>query len=185
MAVNAIWAKIARFGLLMGLVATGYGCRLDNPEAQPEARKDSQADSGRKSTSYNLKYVACSPDKMVDVEIKSGAVGPVDQYVFVCVGDKIRWFTDDDNSFTAKFNETAGARTNNLFESGLASIPSQPDTSPNVAGKSHKQVTDTQIVSKNAILYNDYSYQVVARDKNGKTVAASDPHVIPMGNGGS
>src|ERR1700722_181290 len=184
MAVNANWAKIARFGLLMGLVATGCGCRLDNPEAQPEARKDSQADSGRKNTSYNLKYVACSPDKMVDVEIKTGADAPPDQYIFVCVGDKIRWFTDDDNSFTAKFNETAGARTNNLFESGLAVIPSKPDTSPNVGGKSHKQVTDTQIVSKNAILYNDYSYQVVARDKNGKTVATSDPHVIPMGNGG-
>ena len=182
---NAMWAKVARFGLIVGVVATGYGCESNKPEVQPEAQKDAQADSGRKNTSYNLKYVACSPDKMVDVEIKSGAVAPVDQYVFVCVGDKIRWFTDDDNSFTAKFNETAGAKANNLFESGLAVIPSKPDTSPNVAGKSHKQVTDTQIVSKNAILYNDYSYQVVARDKNGKTVAASDPHVIPMGNGGS
>src|ERR1700730_5396280 len=160
---NATWAKVARFGLILGVVATGHGCESNKPAAPPEAQKDTQADSGRKNTSYNLKYVACSPDKMVEGEIKSGAVAPVDQYVFVCVGDK----------------------TNNLFESGLASIPSQPDTSPNVAGKSHKQVTDTQIVSKNAILYNDYSYQVVARDKNGKTVAASDPHVIPMGNGGS
>jgi len=181
---NATWAKVARFGLIVGVVATGYGCELNKPDAQPEAQKDTQAELGRKNTSYNLKYVACSPDKMVDVEIKSGAVAPVDQYVFVCVGDKIRWFTDDDNSFTAKFNETAGAKTNNLFESGLAVIPSKPDTSPNVGGKSHKQVTDTQMVSKNAILYNDYSYQVVARDKNGKTVAASDPHVIPMGKGG-
>jgi len=177
---NAMWAKVARFGLIVGVVATGYGCESNKPEAQPETQKVTQADSGRQNTSYNLKYVACGPDKIVDVEIKSGVVAPVDQYVFVCVGDKIRWFTDDDNSFTAKFNEAAGAKTSNLFESGLAVIPSKPDTSPNVAGKSHKQVTDTQIVSKNAILYNDYSYQVVARDKNGKTVAASDPHVIPM-----
>ena len=175
---------IARFALIVGGLMMSYGCEVNKPEAQPEAQKDTQAESGRKNTSYNLKYVACSPDKMVDVEIKSGAIAPVDQYVFVCVGDKIRWFTDDDNSFTAKFNETAGAKTNNLFESGLAVIPSKPDASPNVGGKSHKQVTDTQIVSKNAILYNDYSYQVVTRDKNGKTVAASDPHVIPMGNGG-
>jgi len=37
------------------------------------------------------------PDQMVDVEIKSGAVAvaPVAQYVFVCIGDKIRWFRDD------------------------------------------------------------------------------------------
>jgi hypothetical protein len=181
---RVMWGTIARFGLIVGVVATGYGCESNKPEAQPEVQKDTQADSGRKNTSYNLRYVACSPDKMVDVEIKSGAVAPVDQYVFVCVGDKIRWFTDDDSSFTTQFDVTKAAKTNNLFESGLAVIPSKPDTSPNVGGKSHKQVTDTQIVSKNAILYNDYSYQVVARDKNGKTVATSDPHVIPMGNGG-
>jgi 3D (Asp-Asp-Asp) domain-containing protein len=36
----------------------------------------------------------------------------------------------------------------------------------------------------NAAPFADYSYQVVARDKNGKTVASSDPQVIPMGNGG-
>jgi len=176
--------RLIAHGLIVGVVMISYGCDSNKPEAPPVAQKDTQAELGRKNTSYNLKYVACSPDKMVDVEIKSGAVAPVDQYVFVCVGDKIRWFTDDDNSFTAKFNETAGAKSNNLLESGLAVIPSKPDTSPNVGGKSHKQVTDTQIVSKNAILYNDYSYQVVARDKNGKTVASSDPHVIPMGNGG-
>src|ERR1700719_338816 len=174
---NLKWKLVTR-GLIVPMVLMSCGCESNKPDAQPVAQKDTQAESGRKNTSYNLKYVACSPDKMVDVEIKTGAVAPVDQYIFVCVGDKIRWFTDDDNSFTAKFNETAGARTNNLFESGLAFIPSKPDTSPNVGGKSHKQVTDTQIVSKNAILYNDYSYQVVARDKNGKTVATSDPHVI-------
>jgi hypothetical protein len=180
MTEKVAWAKVARFGLILGLVVTGHGCESNKPEAQPVAQKDTQAESGRKNTSYNLKYVGCSPDKMVDVEIKSGAVADVDQYVFVCVGDKIRWFTDDDSSFITQFNVTKAAKTNDLFESGLAVIPSKPDTSPNVAGKSHKQVTDTQIVSKNAVLYNDYSYQVVAKDKNGKTVAASDPHVIPM-----
>jgi hypothetical protein len=179
-----MWGTIARFGLIAGVMAMGYGCEVNKPEAQPEAKKNTQTDSGPKNTSYNLKYVACSSDKMVDVEIKSGAVAPVDQYVFVCVGDKIRWFTDDDSSFTTQFDVTKAAKTTDLFESGLATIPSKPDTSPKVGGKSHKQVTDTEIVSKNAIFYNDYSYQVVARDKNGKPVASSDPHVIPMGNGG-
>jgi hypothetical protein len=176
---NLKWKLVTR-GLIVPMVLMSCGCESNKPEAQPEAQKDTQADSGRKNTSYNLKYVACSPDKMVDVEIRNGQIAPMDQFVFVCVGDKIRWFTDDDSSFITQFNVAKAAKTNDLFESGLAVIPSKPDPSPNVGGKSHKQVTDTQIVSKNAILYNDYSYQVVARDKNGKTVATSDPHVIPM-----
>ena len=178
---NATWAKVTRFGLILGVVATGHGCESNKPEAQPEAQKDTRAESGRKNTSYNLKYVACSPDKMVDVEIKNGQVAPVDQFIFVCVGDKIRWFTDDDNSFTAEFDVAKAAKNNHLFESGLATIPSKPDTSPATSGKHHKQVTDAQTITANATPFADYSYQVVARDKNGKTVASSDPHVIPMG----
>jgi hypothetical protein len=169
---------IAR-GLMVGVVMISYGCELNTPEPQ----KDPQAESGR-NKSYNLKYVACSPDKMVDVEIKNGQVAPVDQFVFVCIGDKIRWFTDDDSSFTTQFDVTKAAKTNDLFESGLATIPSKADTSPATSGKHHKQVTDAQTITANATPFADYSYQVLARDKNGKTVAASDPHVIPMGNGG-
>jgi hypothetical protein len=173
-----MWRLVVR-GLIVGVVMMSYGCELNKPEPQ----KDTQADSSR-NKSYNLKYVACSPDKMVDVEIKNGQVSPVDQFVFVCVGDKIRWFTDDDSSFTTQFDVTKAAKTNNLFESGLATIPSIPDTSPAVSGKHHKQVTDAQTITANATPFKDYFYQVAVIDKNGKTVATSDPHVIPMGNGG-
>ena len=68
---NATWAKVARFGLIAGVVATAYGCESNKPEAQPEAQKDTQADSGRKNTSYNLKYVSCSPSKFLIVKIKA------------------------------------------------------------------------------------------------------------------
>jgi hypothetical protein len=120
------------------------------------------------------------------VEIKSGVVAPVDQFIFVCVGDKIRWYTEDDLSFTAKFGDLATAKSNTLFESGEGSFTSKPDAGPNASDKKHhKQVTDTQTVGPTAIPYQDYSYQVLARDKNGKTVSTNDPHVIPMGNGGS
>ena len=174
-----MWRLVARFGLIVGVVMMNYGCELNKPEPQ----KDTQAESSR-NKAYNLKFVACSPDKMVDVEIKNGQVAPVDQFIFVCVGDKIRWFTDDDSSFTTQFDVTKAAKTNDLFESGLATIPSKPDASPATSGKHHKQVTDAQTITANATPFADYSYQVVARDKNGKTVASSDPHVIPMGNGG-
>jgi hypothetical protein len=173
---KAIWRTAVRVGFLAGFAMMAYSCNTNKPE--PE--KDIQAESGRK-TSYNLKYVACSPDKTVEVEIKSGQVAPVDQYIFVCVGDKVRWYTEDDLTFTAKFDDTAAVKSNTLFESGEGSFTSKPDTGPSVADKHHKQVTDTQTVSKNVTLYHDYSYQVLARDKNGKTVSTNDPHVIPMG----
>jgi plastocyanin len=166
---SKVWRMAVRIGFLAGLAMMSYGCDL-----------------GGKKTSYNLKYVACRPDKTVEVEIKSAAVVPVDQYVFVCVGDKVRWFTEDDLTFTAKFDDTATAKTTTLFESGEGSFTSKPDTGPSVSDKKHhKQVTDTQIVGPNATQYQDYSYQVLARDKSGKTVSTNDPHVIPMGNGGS
>src|ERR1700692_1091349 len=120
-----MWGLVARFGLIVGVVMMNYGCELNKPEPQ----KDKQAESSR-NKAYNLKFVACSPDKMVDVEIKNGQVAPVDQFIFVCVGDKIRWFTDDDSSFTTQFDVTKAAQTNDLFESGLATIPSKPDASP-------------------------------------------------------
>jgi len=172
MTSEAIWRMAVRIGFVAGLAMMSYGCDSNKPEKK----------------SYNLKFVACSPDKTVDVEIKSGTVStviPVDQYVFVCVGDKVRWFTDDDNlTFTAQFDVTGAAKTNDLFESGTSSIPSKPDTSASDK-KGHKQATDPETVSTKVTPYKDYSYTVIATDKNGKTVSTNDPHVIPMGNGGS
>jgi hypothetical protein len=174
MTSKAIWRMATNIGFLAGLAMFSYGRDLNKPE--PE--KDKQAESARKKTSYNLKYVACSPDHTVDVQIKNRQVVPVDQYVFVCVGDKVRWYTDDDLTFTAKFDDTATVKTSTLFESGEGSFTSKPATS--ATDNHHKQVTDTQTVSKNVTKYQDYSYQVLARDKDGKTVPTNDPHVIPM-----
>lgn len=174
MTSKATWRMAVRIGLLAGLAMMSFGCDLNKPEAE----KDNQAESGRKKTSYNLKYVACphNPDKTVEVEIKSGNIAPVDQYIFLCKGDKVLWFTDKDKvTFTVQFDDTAVARNNGLFESGQAKLPSKPDTSANV--KRHKQVTDTQTIGPNATQYQDYSYNVV---KNGQTVSTNDPHIIPM-----
>jgi hypothetical protein len=173
---KVIWRMALRIGLLGGLAMMSYGRDLNKPEAE----KDKQAESGRKKTSYNLKYVACSPNHTVDVQIKNRQVVPVDQYVFVCVGDKVRWYTDDDLTFTAKFDDTATVKATTLFESGEGSFTSKPDTNPSATDTPHKQVTGTQTVSKNATKFQDYSYQVLARDKNGKSVPTNDPHVIPM-----
>ena len=177
MTSKATWRMAVRIGLLAGLAMMSFGCDLNKPEAE----KDNQAESGRKKTSYNLKYVACphNPDKTVEVEIKSGNIAPVDQYIFLCKGDKVLWFTDEDNlKFTVQFDDTAAATTNGLFESGQAKFPSKPDKASDKKG--HKQVTDIQSVGVNATPYQDYSYKVLPTDKNGKTVSTNDPHVIPM-----
>src|ERR1700730_11278504 len=107
MTSKAIWRVTLQIGLLAGVAIISYGSDLN----KPETAKDKQAESGRKKTSYNLKYVACSPNHTVDVQIKNRQVVPVDQYVFVCVGDKVRWYTDDDLTFTAKFDDTATVKT--------------------------------------------------------------------------
>jgi len=176
MTSKGVWRMAAFIGFLAALAMMSYGCDLNKPESE----KDKQAESGRKKTSYNLEYVACphNPDKTVEVEVKSGNVAPVDQYIFLCKGDKVLWFTYEDNlKFTVQFDDTAAAKTTSLFESGQAKFPSKPDTSND---KRHKQVTDIQTVGANATQYQDYSYKVLPTDKNGKTGSTNDPHVIPM-----
>jgi hypothetical protein len=160
---------------------TTYSCNFNKPETD----KDSQADTRRDKTSYNLKYVACSPDKTVDIRIKKNTqialLDEADEYVFVCKGDKIRWITDEEGlTFKVQFEGAVAAKNNDLFESGTATIPSKDDTRENVGNTKHKQVTETQIVGPKAIPYNDYSYALLPRDKNGKAVSTNDPHVIPM-----
>jgi hypothetical protein len=181
---NATCRMVALFGFIVAVMMASYGCELNKPEVD----KDNQAESARKRTSYNLKYVACphNPDNTVDIRIQKKdkqieLVDQADEYVFVCKGDKIRWVTDEDNlTFKTQFEGAATAKTNDLFESGLATIPSKDDTSANVEGRKHKQVTEAQIVGPSAIPYNDYSYALLPKDKNGKTVSTNDPHVIPM-----
>jgi len=170
MTSNATCRMAALFGFIVAVMMASYGC-----ESKPEV-------------SYNLKYVACphNPDNTVDIKIKSkdkkiALVDQADEYIFVCKGDKIRWVTDEDNlMFKTQFEGAATAKTNDLFESGLATIPSKDDTSANAAGTKHKQVTEAQIVGPNAIPYNDYSYGLLPKDKDGKTVSTNDPHIIPM-----
>jgi len=175
MTSKATWKMAITIGFLAGITMISYGCDLNKPESE----KDKQADSGRKKTSYNLEYVRCpgNPDKPVELEIdENGHIDPENQYIFLCKGDKVLWFTDKNKvTFTVQFDDTAVARTNSLFESGQAKLPSKPDTSANV--KRHKQVTDTQTIGPSATQYQDYPYNVV---KNGQTVSTNDPHIIPM-----
>src|ERR1700730_8170986 len=114
MTSKGVCRMAAPIGFLAALAMMSYGYNLK----KPESKKDKQADAGRKKTSYNLEYVACphNPDKTVEVEVKSGNVAPVDQYIFLCKGDKVLWFTDEDNlKFTVQFDDTAAATTNGLF----------------------------------------------------------------------
>jgi hypothetical protein len=175
MTSKATWRMPVCIGFLAGFAMIGYGCDFNKPESE----KDNQSDSGRKKTSYNLEYVKCpgDPNKPVEVEInEKGQIDPINEYVFLCKGDKVRWFTDKDKvTFTLQFDDTAAVKSTNLFESGQSKLPSKPDTS--ASDRRHKQVTDTQTIGVNATQYQDYSYKV---DKNGQTVSTNDPHIIPM-----
>ncbi len=154
--------RIAVGGVLIpGVLMVSYACQ--NQHLTPE-------------TSHNLKYVQCNPQGFVDVEVKKDSgVAPINEYIFVCAGDKVRWFTDDDNfSFTINFNDLADPK--DLFESGSSHFPSKPDTEAEPT-KRHKRVSEVQKVSKNAKHYKDYPYDA---DKSGNIVSSNDPHIIPM-----
>jgi hypothetical protein len=177
-------SKVFRMALHIGslsvLTMLNYGCDLDKSGAD----KDEQARSRfSKSSPYNLAKVKCPHDSNVTVEVrikkttKIDLVDPYDEYVFVCKGDKIRWVTDEDLKFRARFG-AASAATNDLFGSGQPTLESMDD--PNTAVGHHKQITETQVVSPNAVQYQDYFYTLLPKDTNDKTVSTNDPHVIPM-----
>jgi hypothetical protein len=176
MTSTAVWKMAITIGFLTGMTMISYGCDLNKPESE----KDEHAESGRKRTSYNLEYVRCpgNPNSLVEVEVdEKGHIDPKNEYIFLCKGDKVRWFTDKDKvTFTVQFDDTSAARPNRLFDSGQSTFPSKPDTS---ADKRHKQVTETQTIGPNATPYDDFSYKTLSPDK-GQTVSNNDPHIIPM-----
>ncbi len=148
-----------RSGFILSVLMTTYACNFKTPSPQ--------------QTSHNLKHVKCDSDVSVSVTT-SGVSSPDDEAIFVCAGNNVQWFTDDPNfMFTIIFDPLTNP--GDLFELSPTQLPSKPDPSG-----THKYVTDAQKVSKKAIKFKDYSYSIPPTVNNGKPVAASDPHVIPM-----
>jgi hypothetical protein len=146
-------------GFILGVLMTTYACNFN---------------TDRTTKSHNLKYVQCDSDVPVPVIKATGTVSSVDQVIFVCVGNRVQWFTDDANfTFDVVFDPTSNA--DDLFDPTKPPFHSKPDPS----GK-HKHATDVLNVSNKAKSLKDYPYTINATDATGKPVAASDPHVIPM-----
>jgi hypothetical protein len=159
MTSRVILRMALRCGFILGLLTTTYACNFS---------------ADRTSKSHNLKFVQCDSDVPVPVIQATGTVSAVDQVIFVCVGNKVQWFTDDANfTFDVVFDPTSNA--DDLFDPAKPPFHSKPDPS----GK-HKHASDVVTVSNKAKSLKDYPYTIQATDKAGKPVAASDPHVIPM-----
>jgi hypothetical protein len=156
MTSKLILRMAARSGLILSVLMTTYACNFN---------------ADRTTKSHNLKYVQCDSD--VPVPVTTGGVSTIDQVIFVCTGNDVEWFTDQDFKFTVVFDPAS--TPNDLFDPKKPPFQSQPD-----GGGTHKHTTGRLKVSNKAGKFKDYPYTIQATDITGKPVAASDPHVIPM-----
>jgi hypothetical protein len=158
MTSKVILRTAIRAGFMLSILMTPYACDSYKPKLQNDK-------------SHNLKYVQCDPD--VPVPVTTTGVSTIDQVVFVCTGNDVEWFTDQDFKFTVVFDPAS--TPNDLFDPKKPPFMSQPDGSG-----THRHTTGRLKVSNKAGKFKDYSYTIEATDITGKPVAASDPHVIPM-----
>ena len=154
---KVILRTAARSGFILSVVMMTYGCNFTKTS----------------NKSHNLAFVQCDPDVDVPVIQATGTVSPVDQVIFVCVGNKVQWFTDDNFTFDVVFDPASNA--DDLFAPAKPPFHSKPDPS----GK-HKHASDILKISNKAKSLKDYSYTIQATDNTGKPVSTNDPHVIPM-----
>ncbi|HSY33699.1 MAG TPA: hypothetical protein VLA42_17080 [Verrucomicrobiae bacterium] len=159
MTSNAIWRTAIRSGFILSVLTTTYSCNFKTPETAPK-------------TANNLTYVQCNPNGINVPVTAPGSVPLAYEYIFVCAGNPVEWFTDDDFKFTVDFDPSA----TDLFESKKTHLDSAPDPT----GK-HKHAIKGQKVSDHAKKLLDHSYCI---HPQGTPVSAcgapSDPHVIPM-----
>jgi hypothetical protein len=148
-----------RGGFILSVLMATYACNPNKTETK---------------RSNNLEFVQCDPNGVSVPVTKTNGVPATYEYIFVCAGNNVQWFTDDDN-FTFDVDFDPGSNPNDLFDPAKPPFHSKPDPS----GK-HKHATDVQKVSDKAKKYKDYSYTIHATDKTGKAVPTSDPHIIPM-----
>jgi hypothetical protein len=82
MTSKVILRTAIRSGFILSVLMTTYACNLS---------------TDRTTKAHNLTFVQCDSDVPVPVIKATGTVSAVDQVIFVCVGNKVQWFTDDDN----------------------------------------------------------------------------------------
>ena len=155
MTSKVIWRMAVRSGFILSVLMTTYACNLNREPTK----------------SHNLKFVQCDPQ--VPVPVTTSGVSPADQVIFVCVGNEVEWFTDQDFKFTVVFDPVS--TPDDLFDPAKPPFKSNPDPS----GR-HKHTTGGLKVSNKAKSFKDYPYTIQATDSTGKPVPASDPHIIPM-----
>lgn len=174
MTAKSFFAVACFAGLISAVLGIAHAC------AQRPLRDQKDLLS---NYSHNMRYVRCNkyshPNEPVEVEIKRATgVGDFDKVIFVCVGDTIRWYTNEASfSFSVAFDDSsAGAE---LFDASVSKFDSHPDTS--TSSNHHQQVTADFLVGKNVKFFNAYSYKPNASGPSGTTISLNDPHVIPMG----
>ena len=157
MTSKVILRMAVRSGLILSVLMTTYACNLNKPETK---------------TSNNLKFVQCDPNGINVPVTKPGNVPPEDEVIFVCAGNPVEWFTDDDFKFAVDFDPSS----TDLLGSGKTHFDSAPDPT----GK-HKHAIKGEKVSNHANKLQDHPYRIhPAGTPVSASDATNDPHVIPM-----
>jgi hypothetical protein len=159
MTSRVILRTAIRSGLILSVLMTTYACNVNKPVPQTQ-------------TSNDLTYVQCDPNGKIVPVTQPGHVPFVYEIIFVCPGNPVEWFTDDDFKFTVDFAPSA----TDLFVSKKTHFDSAPDSS----GK-HKHAIKGEKVSDHPNKLQDHPYTIHPTGTPIPTSdPTSDPHVIPM-----
>ena len=170
---------LTRGALFVGAASVMLGCDADR---ERDKDRDRDKHPAMDMFSNNRSYVKCQKNingADPEVEIKDGGLAnPDDDVIFVCAGEKIRWFTNDDGlSFTIDFDNLGNSGS--VFKSRNKTLNSKVG---NQADPHHQHPrTDDEVIEdrppsdKHLI---DHVYKLITK-KNGH-VTTIDPHVIPM-----
>lgn len=164
------WATIA--------LLTGAGCaKSENVDMLPSASHHNS------NYSHNLAHVRCKKQNgggRVDIEVSvnDDALSDDDRVVFLCEGEKIRWFTNNNNiKFIVDFKNKAAAA--HLFTSPHdITLTWDPDNPQGLTNETKTEVVDTVNLKEPV----DYDYSIDIFDRQGHLKKHVDPHIIPVGN---
>jgi hypothetical protein len=155
MTSKMILRTAVRSAFILSVLMTAYACNFNKP--------------GPAQTSNDLTFVRCDPNGKHLPVTHPGTVPPATEFIFVCAGNEVEWFTDEGSfKFTVDFDPLA----TDLFVSRKTHFESELDPS----GK-HKHAIKGEKVSEHANKLQDHPYRI---HPTGTPVPASDPHVIPM-----
>jgi hypothetical protein len=160
------------------MLLIGAGCsKTENVAMGPTASRHDP------NYSHNLAHVRCNKQNGggridIEVSVNDDALADDDRVVFLCEGEKARWFTNNSNlKFVVDFKDKATAV--HLFTSHDTTLTWDPDNPQSgLSNETKTEVVDTVNLKEPV----DYNYSIDIFDRQGHLKKHVDPHIIPVGN---